>query len=410
MNRFLKSLSVLSVLLSPANIIARDLPSGGEAVWKVKSALEGTGLAVDSVGETQGWQGLGFGRLRLETEFQPAPGIGADLGYDCRIFSSRFTLSSALPSDQPAPYRIWQIGGRLGHGEGLEAYHELDRAFAGLRAGAFSLVVGRQAVGWGRGALFSAVDLFSPFTPLEVDREWRRGVDAVNGDWKMTGTSSLNLVAAFGASLDDSVLGLRLRGYLGEVDGEFLFARRAADLMAGLTSSWVMGPAEVHAEAALFKTPGDAPGGLPAHGDLVPKAVLGVSNNFNLGGGLSVVLEYHYSGFGVESAPDLPVWLAKPDYLKRYLRGDTQITGRQAVALVAGTSFSQEWSGSLQVIQSLVDSSNLAAPSLLWNFSESMSLSAAGYMGFGPGIKDAVPQSQFGDVPATLLAQVKFYD
>ena len=33
--------------------------------------------------------------------------------------------------------------------------------------------------------LFGAVDLFSPFSPLEADREWRRGVDAIRADVKL---------------------------------------------------------------------------------------------------------------------------------------------------------------------------------------------------------------------------------
>jgi hypothetical protein len=50
--------------------------------------------------------------------------------------------------------------------------------------------------------LFGAVDLFSPFTPFEADREWRRGVDAVRCDLKLTDRASLDVVAAFGESGD----------------------------------------------------------------------------------------------------------------------------------------------------------------------------------------------------------------
>jgi hypothetical protein len=50
--------------------------------------------------------------------------------------------------------------------------------------------------GWRRGVLFTAVDLFAPFSPLEADREWRAGVDAVRTDIKLTERSSIDLVGA----------------------------------------------------------------------------------------------------------------------------------------------------------------------------------------------------------------------
>jgi hypothetical protein len=51
--------------------------------------------------------------------------------------------------------------------------HEIDRANAQVHLRRADLTIGRQAIGWGRGVMFTSVDLFAPFSPLEVDREWR---------------------------------------------------------------------------------------------------------------------------------------------------------------------------------------------------------------------------------------------
>ena len=77
--------------------------------------------------------------------------------------------------------------------------HEIDRAalHASMRARPIS-PIGRQAIGWGRGVLFGAVDLFSPFTPLEADREWRRGVDAVRADVEARPIACRSMPCAFG--------------------------------------------------------------------------------------------------------------------------------------------------------------------------------------------------------------------
>lgn len=396
---------VLFVFLSLGSAIssARDLTD----TLKFKTALEATGLEANLAG-------LGLGRARLEAEAQPFAGLAADLAYDNRLSLDNGQnpgFLNALPSSAPAAFRIWQIGGQAGKSGNTTDYHELDRAFVSLRSEGINFCLGRQAVGWGRGELFSAVDIFSPFTPLEIDREWRRGVDAVQADLKLGDTSSLGLVSAWGSSWDESAQGIRLRGYLGEADAELLFAKRAEDWMYGLTGSLAVFGAELHAEAALFRTPGDVPdSGLFGNPDLIPKAVLGISNNFDLGSGLKATLEYHYSGFGASSAQSLASLLAAPSYLARYMRGDSQITLRQAGALVASYAFNVALSGSLELLQSLVDSSGLAAPSASWDVSDSLGLAFTAFLSYGAGSQGSLPQSQFGSVPLTMLLQVKFYD
>ena len=67
--------------------------------------------------------------------------------------------------------------------------HALNRAFFAWRLGSGEVQLGRQAIGWGRGVLFGAVDIFAPFNPLEIDREWRRGVDALRASLPLTDRS-----------------------------------------------------------------------------------------------------------------------------------------------------------------------------------------------------------------------------
>ena len=117
--------------------------------------------------------------------------------------------------------------------------------------------------------LFGAVDLFTPFTPLEADREWRRGVDAVRADIKIRDRASLDAIGAFGETLDQSVGAARLRGYAGKADVEVLGGVRARDVFAGVTSSAAVGGVELHGEAALFRTPG-VPGSV---GFAVPRSI-----------------------------------------------------------------------------------------------------------------------------------------
>ena len=414
------SLLVLLLLVLAPAARARELWTGasGESALKFTSSLLGMGLASapprDAAPGEGGATGSLYGEARFETVYQIDKHYQLDLAYDNRATwqsGASSGISAALPSNSPGPYRIRQLGGIAYQSRDMVDYNELDRAFCSYQSAKVNLTVGRQAIGWGRGALFSAVDIFAPFTPLEINRQWRRGVDAASADIKISDTSSIDMVTAWGPSWDQSALGLRLRGYAGPIDAELIFAKRATDYLYGVTSSAAIGDFEAHGEFAVFRTPGDVPGsGLFGNPDLVPKAVAGVSNNFNLGSGLKVLLEYHYSGFGVSDARLLPALLASPSYSSRIQRGDTQILGRQALATQASYTFNQSWSGSFEVLQSLIDYSGVLLPSLSFEVSERLSLQGALFYGYGPSTRMGVPQSQFGGVPPTFILNVSFYD
>jgi hypothetical protein len=408
----------LAALASAAH--ARDLWTGddGDSSLKFNSALETFGF-VSAPSTDPSLEGLGasealFGRIRLEAVYSEKSEIVLDAAYDNRMIGingSSLGISSALLTTYPVPFRLTQIGGNLYQSGNTVDYEELDRASFAYQTKNLNLTIGRQAIGWGRGTLFSAVDIFAPFTPLQLDKEWRSGVDAARADIKTTATTSLDLVSAWGPSWSQSALGARFRGYEGNIDEELLVAKRAQDVMYGATSSVVIGDLEAHGEFALFQTPGDVPdSGMFGNPDLVPKALLGFSNNFNIGTGLKILLEYHYSGFGVNNASQLPALLANPDLLNRFERGDSQITGRQALGFQATYDLDGFWHGNLEVLQSLIDDSGVLVPSLSWDAGQNITLLGAVYFAYGATSIDSVPQSQFGAVPPTFIVEASFYD
>ena len=309
------------------------------------------------------------------------------------------------------PWRIaplnWQI---VRDEDAFEWRHEIDRAQVTWQPPWGTVSLGRQAIGYGRGVLFSAVDVFSPFSPVEVDREWRRGVDAFRIEYRTTPLSSLEVTAVFGEGWDDSALLGRFRGYVGEIDGEIIIGKRGRDAMFAATFSSVLGDAAVHGEAAVFNTPEKQPeGGLFGKDDLVGKLVLGASYTFNIGNGLTLLGEYHYSGFGVKNARDVIKRALDSNLVERYLRGDSQILGQHAVALQMMYPLNNTLTGTFMILGSPVDGSGLASPTLVWAASQNTTLTLSAFVPWGATPKHGRLRSEYGSSPASIFGQVSIY-
>ena len=405
-------------LAGAAPAAARDLWSDGERKVELRTSLKASLLpsrapdAPDLFPEPESLASLW--RLRLEVEARPGAAVTAAAAWEHRLRAESAGAGAfgggVLPPESPPFYRVRPLDWSLMDVPGASWRHEIDRAFAAWHAGGAEITVGRQAVGLGRGVLFGAVDLFAPFSPLEADREWRRGVDAVRADVKLADRWSVDGVAAFGESLDASAAVARLRGYAGEVDGELVLGWRARDLVAGLVSSAAVGGAEVHGELAAYRTPDPYPGGLGRGARVVPKAVAGASWRIPAGQGIAVFLEWHWSGFGVADPADAVARLADPAFRERYVRGDTQILGRQAAALLATYEVDPELALSLLGLVSTRDASGVAAPGVALRLGDRLTVQANLYLPWGARPVGLELRSDYGAVPLAAFVQLAAYD
>ena len=417
MNAGLRALATLSVvlLMHPPFLIAQD---GRAEASTTAFALRTSVKASAIVFRTPDWPELfpertgaeSMWRLRVEPEARSGQNVVFALAYEQQL---RYASSAAgvatmgiLPSQAAAPYRLVALDWNLIASSGASWRHEIDRASAKIQVGRTDVTVGRQAIGWGRGVMFGAVDLFAPFSPLEADREWRRGVDAIRTNLKLTDRSSLDILGAFGSEWDRSAVAARVSGFAGPIDVEVMGGRRAQDWFSGLTTSAAVGDAEVHGEVAGFRVPTDV---FEDDSRLVWKAVVGGSYRLPIGSGILAYVEYHYSGFGAAHPEDILRMLSSPDFRERYLRGDTQILSRHALALAGTYQASPEFTYAGQWVHNPRDRSGIVAPSVTYTRSDHVSLLGTAYIPYGPRPRAQAFGSEFGTSPLSVLLQLRIY-
>jgi hypothetical protein len=87
-----------------------------------------------------------------------------------------FTAGRPINDDRRFLNLTWTIDEQKGH----VLYHRLDRLHLTLQPDWGVLGIGRQAVTWGNGLLFNPMDLFNPFSPSDIEREYKVGDDLVS--------------------------------------------------------------------------------------------------------------------------------------------------------------------------------------------------------------------------------------
>ena len=400
----------LAVLLAaqPAFGVSLWSSADGSRYWALDTALKWSALSSYAPDAPllypKRWSAVALGRGRLALRGQAAAGLHVRLAYEQRVRAVSTGAGAGggagiLVPESRAPYRLRQLDDALARGDNATYRHELDRAFVAWGLGRGELQIGRQAIGWGRGVLFGAVDIFAPFNPLESDREWRRGVDAVRVSVPLADRFSLDAVVACGESVDESAFVGRLYGHIGALDGELLLGRRRGDRFVGTAASMRVRGAEIHGELASFKTPATE------GGEVVLRALLGGSYAWDAQGGLLLVGEYHFSGFGVSDIAEL----AASPYLARLIQGDAQILGRHAGAVQLSQGITGTVPRTLGWLFSPIDGSGVLTGAVTWIFSDELTLAASAYWPYGAGPSGAVLRSEYGGGAKSGLVQISFY-
>ena len=164
-------------------------------------------------------------------------------------------------------------------------------------------------------------------------------------------------------------------------------------------------------ELAMFGTNGQGiDGGFLGTDAVVAKGVIGGSYVIDIGSGLHVAAEYHYSGFGVDNIGDDPSILYDPAFQLRFARGDSQLLGRHAIAASVSYSLQDDLSGAIAYIQSPVDGSGTAGATFTWNQSDNVTILLNVFVPWGTPPESGVPTSEWGSSPLTIFLQARLYD
>jgi len=278
-------------------------------------------------------------------------------------------------------------------------YQRIDRlALTVTREGNF-VRIGRQAITWGHGLLFNPMDLFNPFAPTDIERDYKIGDDMAVAQINLPAGGDLQALyvprrnrESGDVEWNQSSLAGKWRFPLSTTEIEILAAKHFNDEVIGVGGTGYLGGAAWRTDAVwtFLHRSGFPEGYLSLVANIDASWVWWDRNMYGF-------VELFYSGLGKS---DYQEALEDLDLVERIERGDLFTLGRTYLAGHMRIELHPLFNAFLTVITNLEDPSSVLQPRAAWNASEDIQIT------FGFNIFCGAEESEFGGfrIPDTGLS------
>lgn len=281
-------------------------------------------------------------------------------------------------------------------GSQYRATERIDRAVLSWHPDWGSVRVGRQALTWGDGLLFNPMDLFNPFSPSDVERDYKLGDDMVSvqmanvagGELQLLGVPRRDL-ATGDVAWDQSSLAAKLHhgvpGTGGNVSGDLLAARHYGRTVLGAGASGTVAGGVWRTNVVWTDLDGTdgrdgAPGGTGGRSGFVT-AVANLDRSWVLGGRNAYGwIELYCDGLG---EADAVRGLEDPALVERLARGELFTLGRRYADASANLEVNPLLNLWITTLRNLDDDSGLVQPRLVWNATQDLEITVGADLSYG---------------------------
>jgi hypothetical protein len=270
-------------------------------------------------------------RWSFDTDYQLV-GLYADrLEFTSELPDELQILFPHLPDDLTRLFDLTHVFTDSGK---TAVFHRLDRLAVRYASDHVVMKFGRQAITWGNGLVYNVMDIFNPFDPAAVDKEFKTGDDMLYGQYLLSSGNDFQGVMVFrrdpftgNVEADQGSLAFKYHhmASLSEYDG--VIAQHYGDTLVGAGVNVSIGGSVWRGDLMVSFT----------EEETVPSLVTSLSHSWTVGStNISGLAEYFYNGFGQSDGCYTFSCLAdNPDLLERLSRGEIFNLGRHYLALSA---------------------------------------------------------------------------
>jgi hypothetical protein len=361
----------------------------GNATW------QDDGSILDTLGPEPFYDGSADLRLTNKTCFSPQTSLSIHYeaiysGGDTRqaiedlktVFPNLLDdglLASGPPSDDR---RFFDLTHTIHEDANKVFYHRLDRLFLTWQPDWGVVRIGRQAVTWGSGFLFNPFDLFNPFAPTDIIRDYKFGDDMINVEFTADdiGDFQLLYVARRNPDTDDvefsqSSLAAKWRFAAGTTEFDVIVAEHFEDEIIGFGSRGYLKDAAWRLDASwtFLQEDDEQEGFLSLVANMDYSWVWGNRNFYGF-------IEFYFNGLGDENYAEA---ISDPAILERINRGEIFTLGRKYLSGSIQMELHPLFNIFLTSINNVADPSGFVQPYAVWNVTQNLELTLGGILYYG---------------------------
>ena len=278
--------------------------------------------------------------------------------------------------------RLMDLTKTISRGENYIWYHRLDRLSLTLQPAWGTVSVGRQALTWGNGLIFNPMDLFNPFQPTDIIRDYKVGDDMVIAQIPVENFGDVQFVYVARRNpinedleYDQATLTGKLHVAVGDTEFDVMAAKNYGDTVAGLGSRGYFKNAAWRLDAT-YTFLDDT---VRRNGFLSLVANMDYSWVWK-GKNCHGLVEFYFNGLGDN---DYAEALSDPDILARLIRGELFVLGRTYLSGEIQVELHPLLNLFLTVINNMADPSGILQPRAVWDATESIQITAGANISYG---------------------------
>lgn len=328
-----------------------------------------------------------------------------------RGFGGLVTLAGyGIPNDDA---RLFDLTSLVVDEDKSVLVHRFDRASVGYTETNYVARFGRHAVSWGNGMVFQPMDIFNPFSPTAIDKEYKTGDDMAylqnllaSGNDVQTVLIPRRDTTTGKLRADESSLAIKYHHTHGGTDLDFLVSRHYGDNLAGFGFA-------IDWKGAVVR--GDLVNAW-SNGEPTLSGVASVNSSWDWSGhNVTGYIEYFRNGYGISDGDYSPAALsANPALVSRISRGEIFTLGRDYVAAGLTIELTPRWLLNPLLIRNTNDGSQLTQWIATFDWKQNLTLLLGANLPFGDkgteygGIPSTTPDVYIGGV-RSLFLQLAYY-
>ena len=286
-----------------------------------------------------------------------------------------FFLGAPLDDDR----RLMDLTDTIKEEDSWFLVQRLDRLFMALNRTWGSLRVGRQAVTWGNGFIFNPMDLFNPFPPTAIDRDYKVGDDMLNAQFSLPqiGNAQLLYVSRRNpennrVEFDQASVAGKLHFAAATTEFDLMASKHFEDHVIGVGSTGYLGNAAWRLDGTwTFLDSSDDYLSLVANMDY--SWVWADKNMYGF-------IEYYFNGLGQDDYSDA---LQDPDISERLARGELFVLGQNYLNGQIQIELHPLLQFFFTTINNVEDPSGIIQPYATWDIAQNLQLTGGLSVSYG---------------------------